>query len=111
MIENNDKFTWHSGEVSIFDKDGTDITSSSYEERKKANTTFLDEIHIGDIIITKGTGRIVVIKYIDYNINNSLHADYAGVLYNSDSDDLILLGSDDIDTRIFDSSKVSNKHK
>ena len=109
MDENNDRLTWHKGDVSIYDENGNDITNNDYKKMKQDNTTFKEEIHVGDIVRTKGTSRIIMIKYVDYNINDLFRADYAGVEYNSDNEDLILLGSDDIDVRIFDSSKVSKK--
>lgn len=108
------RFTWNHGDISIYDKDGNNITYANqdyFKTKKEENKTFMGEIHIGDVVKTKGTGRLVVIKYIDYTFNNLFHSDYAGVLYNSDEENLIMLGFDDIEKVVLNSDTNDTKSK
>lgn len=101
---NNDvRFNWNYGDFSLYDENGNDLTHYSaedYNKRKEDNITFKDELHIGDIIKTKYTGRTVMIKSIDYVIG-SMHSDYLGV--DVETKELVLLGKDDIGEMITES--------
>ena len=111
MDINERKFTWEPEDITIYDKNYQKKDFNNYQKQKEQNTTVKETINIGDIVKTKGTGRIVIIKYKDYTINSKFHADYIGTIYGSTSDELILLGSDDIEKIVYHSDVENNQLK
>lgn len=114
LLDDNSRFEMKNGEVEILDNNGRIISGNIreyFDKQKKDNLTFFDKLKEGDIIKLKITGRIVVVKYVDYKVNGDVKCDYAGTLYGTDSTNLILFGQDDIEVKynIIDSDQNIKK--
>lgn len=59
--------------------------------------TCTDEITVGDLVLTKKNAKLILILYVDYEVENIGHVDFAGVEPDGNSDRLILLNRCDID--------------
>lgn len=102
LVDDSSRFEVQPGEVEFLDNNGQSINGDLkeyFDQQRKANLTFTEKLNVGDIIKIKWTGQVVVVKYVDYQVNESIKVDYAGSLYNVESEDLILFGQDDIEKK------------
>lgn len=100
--DDNCRFEIKQGEVEFLADNGQNINGNLkeyFKQQRKSNLTFLDKLKEGDIIKLKTTGRIVIVKYIDYRVNDYVKCDYAGTLYGTDNTNLILFGQEDIEVK------------
>lgn len=102
LLGNNSCFEVKTDEIEILDNNGQRINGDLREyftKQKKDNLTFFDKLQEGDIVKLKTTGRIIVVKYVGYNVNDYVKCDYAGTLYGTDNNNLILFGQEDIEVK------------
>ena len=92
------RFIMNREDINFKNNTGDIITDKDYfKKRRVVNTTYTNKLNIGDIVKIKNIDRTLVTKYIDFQINDNMKSDYAGTLYNSDSEELFLFGQDDIE--------------
>ena len=106
----NERLVMNKGDVTFLDNNGQPISNPKeyFEKRRLANTTYTEKLQVGDIVKLKDfVGSIVVVKYVDFKVNDVINFDYAGPLYNSDNKDLIMFGQEDIE--VVYSDKLPNK--
>jgi len=96
-MQNNIDF--NPNDVKYFDDNGAEI---SYEQLKeKYHNADQLQLQVGDWVKIKGKEEPVMIKYINYKVNNDFVVDYAGVLSEYDID-LLLFNSYNIDYKLED---------
>ncbi len=90
----DERFTTKMEDINFIDSEGNKI---SYEELKpKQQISDNTQYKVGDLVIIKKTNDVVKILYVDYNVTEAYHFDYAGQFVNKENEGLTLINQKDI---------------
>lgn len=113
MFDETARFAMNTNEVEFLDESGNTITGDVKEyftKQREEMLTINKFLKLGDVVKIKGTGQIVMVAAIDFKINEVVKSQYAGTLFNSENENLILFNQEDIE-KIYDSSIVELAQK
>ena len=113
IVDEDSRFVMNKEDVQFLDDNGEVIVGDIKEymrKKRESMLTITDKLNVGDVVKLKGSGQIVVVQFVDYKFNEIVKADYAGTLFNTDYENLILFGQEDIE-KIYDRSLVEEAQK
>ena len=113
LFDENARFTMNPGEVEFLDEVGNVVSGDIkefFEKQREELLTIIEPLKLGDVVKIKGTGQIVMVAAIDFKFNEVVKSQYAGTLFNSENENLILFNQEDIE-KVYDSSLVELAQK